>query len=267
MLHRPAAPPLRPFVASLWASEDHDPPPRSLRELVVPTGDMHLAIRLDAPLRLFADARDDRGEILGHTVVGGARAVAHHRCLGTPSRSVGAQLRPGAALFLFAASAAALAGQHTALDALWGRAATRLHTRLLEAPSAALRLRILEQELSTRLTRARRLHPLVAEALTRLHADPNLAIAPLAEHAGYSQRHLLELFREAVGLSPKRYARVLRLQRALPRLAAGERAIEVALAGGYADEAHLHRELRDVTGLSVREYHIAATGAPNHVAR
>lgn len=48
---------LRRFVVSMWASEDHDARSLAPRELVVPTGTMHLAIRLDAPLRLFATAR------------------------------------------------------------------------------------------------------------------------------------------------------------------------------------------------------------------
>lgn len=254
-------------MVSLWASEDGDPAPQTARELVVPNGGTHLALRLDAPLRLFTDAADARGHLVGHAVIGGARAIAHHRSLAIPSRSVGAQLRPGIATWLFGASAAELAGTHTALDAVWGPAAERIHARLLEAPTAAARLVLLEEELGSRLANARRLHPLVAAALTQLHADPGTPIGPLAERAGYSQRRLLDLFREAVGLAPKRYARILRLQLALPRLAGGGRAIDVALAGGYADEAHLHRDLREVTGLSVREYRAAAAGAPNHVPR
>ena len=267
VIHRSASPLLRPYVVALWASENDDPAPRSARELVVPNGGMHLAIRLDAPLRLFADAADLRGELLGHAVVGGARTSAHHRCLLTPSRSVGVQLRPGVARWLFGAPAAELAERHTSLDALWGPAAARLHDRLLEAGTAESRLRIVEDEIAARVVEARPLHPLVADALARLQEDPGLAIASLAKRAGYSQRRLLDLFREAVGLAPKRYARLLRLQLALPRLAAGHRAIDVALAGGYADEAHLHRDLRDVTGLAVREYRSAGAGAPNHVPR
>lgn len=228
---------------------------------------MHLAIRLDAPLRLFAGAADTRGWIIGHAVVGGARAVAHHRSLATPSRSVGAQLRPGVATWLFGTSAIELADQHTPLDALWGHAAAALHARLLEAPTAAARLLVLEHELAVRLARATRLHPLVAAAIDALTMDPATPIAGIATGAGYSQRHLLDLFRHAVGLAPKRYARLVRLQHALPQLAAGARAVDVAAANHYADEAHLHRDLRDVTGLSVRAYRRAPAGSPNHVPR
>lgn len=263
MIRRDAPPHLRPFVASLWASEDGEPTAAAARELVVPNGGMHLAIRLDAPLRLFSDAADLRGQLVGHAVVGGARTLAHHRCLATPSRSVGVQLRPGVAAWLFGASATELAERHTPLDALWGR--TTLHERLCDAPTAAARLLVLEHELGARLAGATRLHALPAAALARIHVDPTTPIAAIAAHAGFSQRRVLDLFRDAVGVSPKRYARLLRLQRALPQLAAGARAIDVAAATGYADEAHLHRELRDVTGLSVRAYRAAAPASPNHV--
>ncbi len=254
-------------MVSVWASEDDEPRALAARELVVPTGAMHLAIRLDAPLRLFASAADVRGELVGHAVVGGARALAHHRSLAEPSRSVGVQLRPGVARALFGASAPELAERHTPLDALWGAAAASLHARLLEAPSAAARLQILEHVLTTRLDALTPMHSLVTGALGRLHGEPATPIAEIAKDAGYSQRRLLALFRDAVGLAPKRYARLLRLQAALPLLAAGRRALDVAVTQGYADEAHLHRELREITGLSVREYRSAALGSPNHVPR
>lgn len=268
VLRRTPSPLLRPYVAALWASEDDDPAPAATRELVVPTGGMHLAIRLDAPLRIFADALDVRGQIVGHAVVGGARSVAHHRSLLTPSRSVGAQLHPGVATWLFGMPASELAERHTSLHDLWeDAAATRLHDRLLEAPTASARLLVLEAELTSRLAGSTRLHPLVACTLARLHDRPTTPIALLASSAGYTQRRLLDLFRQDVGLAPKRYARLVHLQRALPQLAEGARAIDVSTNARYADESHLHRELREVTGLSVREYRQAAAASPNHVPR
>ena len=266
VISRLPIPPLRPFVASLWASEDHEPPLESARELVVPTGSAHLAVRLDAPLRLFEGPSDAGGRIVGHAVVGGARHEAHHRAL-CPSRSVGAQLGPGVAECLFGAKASELAGRHTALEDLWGRTALVLRERLLEAKTPHARLEVLEGALLRKLTHARPLQPLVGVALARLARDPSTSIVSLAKDAGYSQRYVLARFREAVGLSPKRYARLLRLQNALPLLASGTRAIDVALACGYADESHLHRDLREVTGLAVREYRLASPRTPNHVPR
>lgn len=86
------------------------------------------------------------------------------------------------------------------------------------------------------------------QALT--HAPANLPIPELAADTGWSQRQLDRRFREQIGLPPKTAARVLRLRRALPLLAAGRPAAEVALECGYYDQAHLSRECTALTSLS-----------------
>ena len=85
---RAPIPALRPFVKLLWASDED--PTRLLkgpaRELVLPTGAMHLVVRLsDHPLRLYEHLDDQVGHIVGHAVVGGARAGAYLRDVSGPS--------------------------------------------------------------------------------------------------------------------------------------------------------------------------------------
>jgi AraC-like DNA-binding protein len=58
------------------------------------------------------------------------------------------------------------------------------------------------------------------------------------------------VFREHVGLGPKRFARIVRLRAARQVLARGASQIEVALAAGYHDRAHLHRDSRALTGVT-----------------
>ena len=65
-------PALRPFVKLLWAS-DEAASERGARELVLPSGMMHLALRLsETPLRLFDAADGDAARSLGK----GARKLA-----------------------------------------------------------------------------------------------------------------------------------------------------------------------------------------------
>jgi transcriptional regulator GlxA family with amidase domain len=62
---------------------------------------------------------------------------------------------------------------------------------------------------------------------------------------------LIERFRDHVGLPPKAAARVIRLDRAVAALrSGGPRIAEVAAACGYADQAHLGRELRALGGIT-----------------
>jgi AraC-like DNA-binding protein len=77
------------------------------------------------------------------------------------------------------------------------------------------------------------------------------SVDALAAGAGVSTRHLERVFRDEVGLSPKRLARVVRVQEVLRRAgAAPGRWVDVALDCGYADQAHLVRDFRELTGES-----------------
>src|SRR5262245_22265883 len=140
-LLRIPAPPLRPFVKLLWASEE--PAPGVGREHVLPTGRMHLVVRLsEHPLRLFAGTDDETGRTFDLAVVGGARGAFYVRDVSHPLHSVGVELHPGAADVLLGAPAGELADTHTSLGDLWGRAAAALRERLLEARDPARRLEV-----------------------------------------------------------------------------------------------------------------------------
>ena len=269
LIQRLPSPPLRPFVSLLWASGDSDQgaPSEDERERVLPTGAMHLVFRLSAdPLKLFEDAAAPSGYDGGHAVVGGARASCYVRRVSPNSGSVGAMLQPGAALPLFGVSAAELSGRHTRLEELWGPAAEAIRERLANLRSAEARLDTFESVLLQRVPRVRGLHPTIAAALERLSVGSD--VRGIVNDSGYSHRHFIALFEGAVGLTPKRYARVLRFRAALARLAAEPRVTlaELALAAGYGDQAHFNRDFREMAGISPTEYRGAAPRFPHHVA-
>lgn len=262
MISRLPQPALRPFVARLWASGAGA---GASPEHVLPTGRMHLVVRLDGPPIAIGDARGVA--TLGHAVIGGARATYYRKPGGATGAAVGAQLHPGAAALLFGASAGALAERHTPLADVWGRAAHELHARLAACATPTARLDELERVLAARLPRARGLHPAIAHALARLDAPALPAIATLVAESGLSHRAFTTRFRDEVGLAPKAFARVLRGRRATRALLADRRGLaELALACGYADQAHLTRELVALAGVTPARYRALAPAHPSHVA-
>jgi AraC family transcriptional regulator len=74
--------------------------------------------------------------------------------------------------------------------------------------------------------------------------DGRLRLADLAAVAGLSAFHFARAFRATVGEPPHRWVVARRLDRARDRLRAGERPGEVAVALGFADQAHLTRLFR-----------------------
>jgi len=90
--------------------------------------------------------------------------------------------------------------------------------------------------------------PLVGALVAQARAGR--PVTGMAERAGLSQRQLLRRCLPAFGYGPKTLARILRAQRALALARSARRPgfAEVAVAAGYADQAHLSREIRALTG-------------------
>jgi len=111
--------------------------------------------------------------------------------------------------------------------------------------------------------RAASVHPLVTHAIARLNDD--VSVAELVAETGYSHRTFLARFRDAAGLAPKTFARVLRSQRAAALLGARRPLAEVALTAGYSDQAHFTREFAAITGLPPSRFRALSPDAGNHV--
>ncbi len=127
-----------------------------------------------------------------------------------------------------------------------------LPERLAECGDWAARLDLLEERLVARLADAEA-PGWVEWATGRIEASGGgVSIGGLADELGYSARHVERVFGQAVGLSPKTYARVVRFGRLFEALRSGEATpwVELAAAHGYSDQAHLAREVRAMTGLT-----------------
>ena len=265
-LKRLPRPALRPFVETLWVTDETSqlPSVTPRREHVLPTGMMHLVFRLaDNPLRLFEDAADAAGEFVGDAVVGGARASFYIRDISRPLCSVGAQLRPGAAQALFGIPADELAGRHTQVEDLWGPSVASMREQLAEC-APAQRLDVFEAMLADRLPAVRGVHPAVARALEQFSSTSN--VHDVVTASGYSHRTFIALFLRSVGLTPKLFCRVLRFRRALERVSADHMSwVDLAGAAGYSDQAHFNREFREFAGVTPGEYRRTSPRFAHHV--
>lgn len=93
--------------------------------------------------------------------------------------------------------------------------------------------------------------PCVRDAIRAIAAtEGKQQIATIASLINVSPRHLQRCFKEAVGLSPKEYALVRRARHTLKRVAFDHGAeagvARVAVEAGYADQAHLVRDVEQL---------------------
>ena len=169
---------------------------------------------------------------------------------------LGIRFRPGGALPFLCVPLHELADQRVGLDVLWGSSAGALADAVAAAPPGE-RVTVLE-----RLLLARRL-PTVpdpdlihrAVALMR-QTRGGIGVRAAAQALGVGERRLERAFDIGIGLSPKRFARVLRFLGAVREI--GRRALRpgaaVALDAGYADQPHFIREFKRLAGVTPAQF-------------
>src|SRR6187200_2394262 len=77
------------------------------------------------------------------------------------------------------------------------------------------------------------------------------AVSHVAGQVGWSARTLQRQCTVVYGYGPATLRRILRFRRAVRLLDSGMPTADAATTSGYADQPHLHREVRDLTGLSL----------------
>jgi len=151
------------------------------------------------------------------------------------------------------------------LEALWGRSGGCLRERLLEALTPEDALSAMERALLRQMTGVPGPDPAVIAAAGAL--SRGVPVGAVARDLGLLPRTLRRRFTAQVGLTPKRFARVQRMQRLVCDLD-GQTEVDWAATAarhGYADQPHLADEFRELAGVTPAEYLRSRVDGPNHL--
>lgn len=267
-IYRPG-PPLDRYVDYLWSLSDV---PAHQRERIVPSGTIELVVNLvEDELRIARPGTTDALRRFPGALVSGCYGAPFEIDTRVHAAVIGVHFKPGGAMRFLGAAPGELADMHVSLADLWGPLAGELRERLCTASSAGDRFRILERALRLRLSQASTREPrgAVEHALVALE-HPGIDVGRVTADLQLSRRRLIEVFSEDVGMTPKRYLRVRRFQRALAvaNATASPHWAQLALDCGYFDQAHLCRDWVELTGVSPTEL-VALRREPvkdNHLA-
>ncbi len=248
---RQPAPPLHEFVEAVWYCAR---PASSHRyERILPYGCVEIVIALRHD-RFPPDGTHP--DSLPPAVVSGVYDQSIVIDSSTLEGIAGIQFRPGGARQFLGVPVDETRNRQISLECLWGRNASRVRERLLEAKTPASKLDVLEAALRA-ANPANPVHPAVEYALKHFCRQAGeRSIAAVTAEVGYSPRRFIEIFSEEVGLTPKLFCRVRRFRQALEQLRAGHSPSWAALAAdcGYFDQAHLNRDFRAFAGMTPGEY-------------
>ncbi len=91
-------------------------------------------------------------------------------------------------------------------------------------------------------------------AATMQRSRGMVSVAGIAAESAVSTRHMERVFQEQIGVSPKVFARLLRLDHALELAGLDSNWADVASLCGYFDQSHLGRDFRAMTGATPMEF-------------
>jgi AraC-like DNA-binding protein len=264
MVIRPRSAALAPFVRSLAYDDGPELPPR--RERILPGGGVSLMVNLhEDEFRTYHGPGHATVRRVAGAMLAGPRA--EHTVIDTAEqrRIVTVSFTPAGAAPFFAVPLAETRDQLVELGDLWGREGAVLRERLLTTTTATATLRLVETVLLDHLAGPAAPDPAVAYAVRAF--ERNTAVSDVTDCLGMLPKQFVHRFRAQIGLTPKRFARVRRLQRLL-RAVHGHGGVDwaaVAVDHGYFDQAHLINDFRAMTGLTPAAYLTSVGGAPNHV--
>ncbi|MEV5506023.1 helix-turn-helix transcriptional regulator [Streptomyces orinoci] len=202
------------------------------------------------PLRVLPDGCLDliwTGERL---LVAGPDTGAHLVTGAPGGTATGVRLAPGTGPALLGVPAAELRDLRVPLADLWPEHRVRpLHQRMAEstAPGRALEEALRPAEDAPWPGR----DPLTAGLLAG--ARRGRPVSALAAQLGVGERRLHRHSLQVFGYGPKMLTRILRMRQALTLARAGHPFAQLATTCGYADQSHLAREIRALTGVPLRE--------------
>jgi AraC-like DNA-binding protein len=237
---RPSAP-LRPFVNTFWILEHNGD--AALPQRIVPDGHPELILNWGTP---FESLRDGKWRLQSRCFFAGQIDSPLMLRPKGPAKMLGIGFHPDGAAGIFAEPMHELGGRFTPIEDL----STGLSRNLENALESPDPIAAVESALLSVVGSSTRRDQLIGEAVRRLTvARGSSDIAVLARELGLSTRQFERRFSAAVGLPPKVFSRIQRFTnvfRALERPSCDW--VEIALACGYYDQAHLIRDCKSFSG-------------------
>lgn len=235
----PTIPALRAHFRCIWTHFVADQ--RTTRIAVVPDGCVDL---------LWRD---------GRFVVVGPDTSVTRTVLSSGATIVGLRFRPGAAALWLGMSVAEIVGQQVPMTEIWGQSAGRVEESLSEVSSAGRQAVVLQELMADRAANLE--HPArealaVFELLGGRARSDGTTISSLHDRLNMSERTLRRWSADQFGYGLKTLDRILRFQRfrTLTLAHPGDRLAGLAFESGYADQAHLNREIQTLCGMTAKEF-------------
>jgi len=206
-----------------------------------------------AVLAVVPDGCIDLTWVDGDLVVAGPDVRVAISPIADASPVIGLRFRAGAATNWLRLPMSEIVGTRLPLSEFWGGRAATITARIGDAGSTAERMRILEAALAERASDVDPPGSDMGFVFNALRTDfGGRSLSVILDRLDIGARTLRRRCHAAFGYGPKTLDRILRFQRLLKlaRADGGNSLAGLAFEAGYADQAHMTREVRSFSGFS-----------------
>ncbi len=220
----------------------------------VPNGFIELVFLKD--LQIYEKERNKQIKQLPAAFVWGQTKWGSHLITLGRGRWFEVKLHPWAFHLLFDHPAGSLPSGSTPLEALH-KDYERLSEEINGAASPQEALRKFETFALQQIQKASPLQTFLIHAYQMIYNSyGNLPITNLCQHLQVSRQYLHQSFKEKIGLSPKAYAKIIRLRHAVDRIYTepDKTLTQTSLEAGYFDQAHFINDFKSILGQSPKSF-------------
>lgn len=210
------------------------------------------------PTLVFQSTRGQRnGSQVGHISVYGQAVAPTNLFISERFVLIAYFLHPYAIKAILGITAGELTNTLVDVNDLKPAKAISLQEQLLNAPSVAAQLKLINAFLLRRITNDCIDYSRIAFATAALQKDASAeALGKLRDQLFSTERSVQRLFEDQVGISPKLYKRICQFHMAFQQLNHFEfvKLSDIAYRNGFSDQSHFIRVFKEFTGMSPKDY-------------
>lgn len=241
---------LQPFVQFFWEGNFNITLEPLLKQQVAPNGFVELIIHLTDD-HCFLPAGNRWSRSPDYTIIGlyTRPYEVQFPCL---VKTFGIRFKPEGIYNLFGIPASVFSENYEDMELVLGKEFSEYCSKLREASDTRHKLKITERYLLTQLKRNNRDLSYVNRAAEMIRRPNSLEkIDDLPGRVYISLRQLEREFKQKVGITPKQYHRITRLNDVYRRLEENQQVefTKIAFDCGYADQAHFIRDFKSIMGV------------------
>lgn len=154
-----------------------------------------------------------------------------------------------------------LRGEIVSLDSILGKPVLAIEERLQDSTAIYEQLSLLNHFFLSMLPRRIKSTVNLAGQTTAFIQQRKglITVKELIGFTGYCERQIARIFLDTIGISPKNYAKLIKLQHFIKELQSAKNTTklsELAYQSGYADQSHLNKDFKTITGMTPGNYKV-----------